>query len=115
MVPSGPLTLALVVPGEVLVAQLCRKVSDECTVPLCRGHHPEVHRYGDEAAWWKPTIIARALWLKSRPLPPSGKPRLNGRGRPVTVQAIQGTAPDPPASRGGPADKTKPIVGANPR
>ena len=47
---------------------LGRKVSDEFTVPLCRGHHREVHRCGDEAAWWKnagvdPTITARALWL----------------------------------------------------
>jgi hypothetical protein len=32
---------------------LGRKVSDEFTVPLCRGHHREVHRCGDEAAWWK--------------------------------------------------------------
>jgi hypothetical protein len=31
---------------------LGRKVSDEFTVPLCRGHHREVHRCGDEAAWW---------------------------------------------------------------
>ena len=31
---------------------LGRKVSDEFTVPLCRTHHREVHRYGDEAAWW---------------------------------------------------------------
>jgi hypothetical protein len=53
---------------------LGRKVSDEFTVPLCRGHHREVHRCGDEAAWWTkagldPTISARALWLKSHPLP----------------------------------------------
>jgi hypothetical protein len=26
---------------------LGRKVSDEFTVPLCRGHHREVHRFGD--------------------------------------------------------------------
>jgi hypothetical protein len=32
---------------------LGRKVSDEFTVPLCRGHHREAHRSGDEAAWWK--------------------------------------------------------------
>ena len=31
---------------------LGRKVSDEFTVPLCRGHHRELHRCGDEAAWW---------------------------------------------------------------
>jgi len=44
------------------------------TVPLCRGHHREVHRCGDEAAWWKkagidPSAGARALWLKTHPLP----------------------------------------------
>ena len=32
---------------------LGRKVSDEFTVPLCRGHHREVHRCGDEATWWR--------------------------------------------------------------
>jgi ERF superfamily len=53
---------------------LGRKTSDEFTVPLCRGHHREVHRYGDESAWWNrtgvdPTVSARALWLKSHPLP----------------------------------------------
>jgi hypothetical protein len=51
-----------------------RKVSDEFTVPLCRGHHREVHRCGDEAAWWNktgidPTAAARMLWLKTHPLP----------------------------------------------
>jgi hypothetical protein len=53
---------------------LGRKVSDEFTVPLCRGHHREIHRCGDEAAWWKkvgvdPTVPARTLWLESHPLP----------------------------------------------
>ena len=52
---------------------LGRKVSDEFTVPLCRGHHREVHRCGDEAAWWEktgidPTDAARVLWLKTHPL-----------------------------------------------
>jgi hypothetical protein len=53
---------------------LGRKVSDEFTVPLCRGHHRDVHRCGDEAAWWAkagidPNVSARALWLKTHPLP----------------------------------------------
>ena len=53
---------------------LGRKVSDEFTVPLCRGHHREVHHCGDEAAWWNkagidPTVTARALWLETHPLP----------------------------------------------
>jgi hypothetical protein len=52
---------------------LGRKVSDEFTVPLCRGHHREVHRCGDEAIWWTsagvdPTAIARALWLQTHPM-----------------------------------------------
>jgi ERF superfamily len=56
------------------VPALGRKVSDEFTVPLCRGHHREVHRCVDEAAWWNksgidPTPAARALWLKTHPLP----------------------------------------------
>ena len=53
---------------------LGRKVSDEFTVPLCRGHHREVHRCGDEAGWWKkagidPGKSARGLWLATHPLP----------------------------------------------
>ena len=53
---------------------LGRKVSDEFTVPLCRGHHREIHRCGDEAVWWKktgidPSAAARVLWLKTHPLP----------------------------------------------
>jgi hypothetical protein len=52
---------------------LGRKVSDEFTVPLCRGHHRELHRHGDEAAWWHkvgldPTPAARTLWLQTHPL-----------------------------------------------
>jgi hypothetical protein len=63
---------------------LGRKVSDEFTVPLCRGHHREVHRSGNEAAWWTnvgidPTIAARALWLETHPLPTiSDKTRIEG-------------------------------------
>jgi hypothetical protein len=49
---------------------LGRKVSDEFVVPLCRGHHREVHRCGDEAAWWRkvgvnPMVAARTLWLET--------------------------------------------------
>ena len=55
---------------------LGRKVSDEFTVPLCRGHHRELHRHGDEAAWWSsagfdPAVSARELWLETHPLPRS--------------------------------------------
>jgi hypothetical protein len=68
---------------------LGRKVSDEFTVPLCRGHHREVHRCGDEVGWWKnagidPTITARALWLETHPLP-------------AISDTMEGAAPPPPS------------------
>ena len=51
---------------------LGRKVSDEYTIPLCRLHHRELHRYGDEASWWAgvsidPLPIALDLWKRSHP------------------------------------------------
>ena len=51
---------------------LGRKVSDEFTVPVCRVHHRELHRHGDEAAWWQrikidPLPIAHRLWRLKRP------------------------------------------------
>jgi Protein of unknown function (DUF968) len=46
---------------------LARKVSDEFTVPLCREHHRELHRHGNEIAWWAnvnlaPLEVAKSLW-----------------------------------------------------
>jgi hypothetical protein len=43
------------------------KVSDEFTVPLCRGHHGQLHQAGNESAWWDKLKIdalriARQLW-----------------------------------------------------
>lgn len=48
-----------------------RKVSDEFTVPLCRTHHRDNHRFGDEQAWWgrqaiDPLGTSRQLWVSSR-------------------------------------------------
>jgi hypothetical protein len=95
---------------------LGRKVSDEFTVPLCRGHHREVHRYGDEAAWWNkanidPTFNARTLWLKTHPLPTSVELRVRRAGASVTNGTDPGTTPDPPTNRSKANYKTKPIVG----
>jgi ERF superfamily/Protein of unknown function (DUF968) len=50
---------------------LSRKVSDEFTVPVCRVHHRELHRHGDEPGWWHriqidPLPIAYRLWQRSR-------------------------------------------------
>ena len=48
------------------------KVSDEFTVPLCRGHHRQLHQAGNEVAWWEaPKIdalsIAKDLWEQTHP------------------------------------------------
>ncbi|MGY4344950.1 hypothetical protein ACVWXM_001414 [Bradyrhizobium sp. GM7.3] len=45
-------------------------MSDEFTVPLCRKHHQQLHRYGNEKAWWSdmqisPLPVANELWLAS--------------------------------------------------
>jgi hypothetical protein len=66
-----------------------RKVSDEFTVPLCRGHHREVHRSGNEAAWWQktgivPTAAARRLWLETHPLPATNAAREKAKERKST-------------------------------
>jgi len=81
------------------------KVSDEFTVPLCRGHHRELHRCGDEAAWWKkvgidPIVPARALWLESHPLS-SGDDQSR-------------IEPEQPIKRGS-TDRTKPIFEVDPQ
>jgi hypothetical protein len=65
--PSEPHHLRFVQPRA-----LGRKVSDEYAVPLCRTHHREVHRQGDEAAWWASAgidalAVAHRLWQHARP------------------------------------------------
>jgi hypothetical protein len=49
------------------------KVSDEFTVPLCRGHHRELHRASEEVVWWskfgiEPVLIACRLWSETHPV-----------------------------------------------
>jgi len=63
--PSDPHHLRFAQPRA-----LSRKVSDEFTVPLCRAHHREVHRTGNEQEWWKPYsldphTVASALWVQT--------------------------------------------------
>jgi hypothetical protein len=46
-------------------------VSDEFIVPVCRIHHRELHRSGNEAAWWQklnidPLPVALRLWQHTR-------------------------------------------------
>ena len=54
------------------------KVSDEYTLPLCNTHHDQLHRTGDERAWWarhgfiEPLKIAARLWAASGNRQPQG-------------------------------------------
>ena len=65
--PSDPHHLRFAQPRALGV-----KVSDEFTVPLCRGHHRQLHQAGDEISWWKALNIdalpvARQLWEQTHP------------------------------------------------
>ena len=65
-VPSDPHHLTFTQPRA-----LGRRVSDEFIVPVCRVHHRELHRSGNEAAWWRklsidPVPVALRLWQQTR-------------------------------------------------
>ena len=64
--PSDPHHLTFTQPRA-----LGHRVSDEFTVPVCRIHHRELHRQGDEVAWWgkfsiDPLPVALRLWQHTR-------------------------------------------------
>jgi hypothetical protein len=64
--PSDPHHLRFAQPRA-----LGMKVSDEFTVPLCRGHHRQLHQTGNEAGWWENLRIdalgiAKDLWKQTR-------------------------------------------------
>ena len=63
--PSDPHHLRFAQPRAIGL-----KVSDEFTVPLCRGHHRQVHQTGNEVTWWEDLQIdaleiAKGLWEQS--------------------------------------------------
>ena len=100
--PAEPHHLRFVQPRA-----LGRKVSDEYAVPLCRTHHREVHRQGDEAAWWASAgidalAVAHRLWQHTRlngaPIQEHIDPLLG----PPMVQATGDGGPEAPAGLGDP-------------
>jgi hypothetical protein len=47
-----------------------RKASDRFAVPICRLHHRELHRRGNERVWWQnqgidPLVVAASLWART--------------------------------------------------
>jgi DNA recombination protein Rad52 len=65
--PSDPHHLRFAQPRAIGL-----KVSDEFTVPLCRGHHRELHQTGNEVTWWElqklnALTVARHLWEQTHP------------------------------------------------
>jgi hypothetical protein len=86
-------------------------------VPLCRIHHREVHRVGDEAEWWNrfgvdPHLVAAALWAQTRPVR-----SVAALSNPIQSAAPPAATSDPTSvsrsSNGMRNRKTKPIIAAD--
>jgi hypothetical protein len=112
--PSDPHHLRFTQPRA-----LGRKVSDEYTVPLCRTHHREVHRCGNESDWWakynlKPLPVAETLWTQTHPVWPAAQPTVADEktgARPAASESTPvASLPKGPRNR-----KTKPINAAGAR
>ena len=108
--PSDPHHLRFVQP-----CALGRRVSDEFIVPLCRVHHRELHRQGDEAAWWgkrsiDPVPVALKLWQHTRingtAIPISGSAELGSATAEASQQGPAGTTLEPGINAGSSAGKT---------
>jgi hypothetical protein len=94
-VPSDPHHLTFTQPRS-----MGRRVSDEFTVPICRTHHRELHRSGDEAAWWQklnidPLPVALRLWQHTR---------ADGELTPMMQAQAVRTADVKPAAQGAASD-----------
>jgi hypothetical protein len=95
---------------------LGRKVSDEFVVPLCRGHHREAHRSGDETSWWSkvgidPIGAARMLWIETHPFRSAAEtPNSDQSTAAEAANLASTTVPRPP--KGTRNRKTKPITAA---
>jgi ERF superfamily len=93
-----------------------RKVSDRFTVPICRLHHRELHRRGNERAWWvgqaiDPLIVAAMLWDKTHAVAPASVVAISD-DQPTRIDAENNGWPFAnTANAGRPQNnKTKPIL-----
>ena len=69
-----------------------RKVSDKFAVPICRLHHREMHRCGNEHAWWQsqgidPLPIAASLWDGTHAVTPADAEIVGKRDRSAEIDA----------------------------
>jgi hypothetical protein len=88
-----------------------RKVSDRFTVPLCRVHHHELHRRGNERVWWPqkgldPLEVAKMLWDRTHAPAPdeiAGNPGHQSNGSALSGPANLARLPQNP--------EPKPIAG----
>ena len=89
-----------------------RKVSDKFTVPICRLHHRDLHRHGDERIWWTsqgidPLPIAATLWERTHNAKPADTELAGNTGTfGEPKHAVNGSGASTPRRN----DKTKPIL-----
>ena len=74
-----------------------RKVSDRFTVPICRLHHRELHRRGNEREWWQthgidPLAIAARLWAMTHAVAPADAEIVGDRDRSAGQHKAQRTS-----------------------
>jgi hypothetical protein len=65
---------------------MARKVSDRFAVPICRLHHRELHRRGNERVWWQsqgidPLVAAATLWARTHAVAPADADIVGDRDR----------------------------------
>jgi len=91
-----------------------RKVSDKFAVPVCRLHHRELHRRGEERAWWgrqgiDPLPFAAALWERTHAVDSAAAELAGDLDRPTKLNG-EHLADGFGAAVQHQIDETKPIV-----
>jgi hypothetical protein len=90
-----------------------RKVSDKFTVPICRLHHRELHRRGNERSWWQsrgidPLPIAASLWKETHAVASVEADKASKGDKPINLNRKYLTNGDAVRRQN---NETKPIVG----
>jgi len=91
-----------------------RKVSDRFTVPICRLHHRELHRRGNERVWWQsqgidPLAVAGILWTRTHTFAEAEATVGNNDDRPPNINGRLSNGADAAFPHISQDDETKPI------